>query len=196
MAYGDAARTISLSGVTYGDLGLADDQALTALADALLDQAKNLIDTYCGRDFDHHENQTATIDGNGRDRIRLPGFPVSALTTVTLDGRPLTEGTAFYVKTDAGILVRMDYGTWTRGRQNLVVVYSYGYATTPGAIARLAEELVISALQKAKRDRAMAGAASISMDGFSVSFATMAAAMNLGPDMQKVLDRYRVTGGA
>ncbi|MDI6877575.1 MAG: hypothetical protein QMC96_12490 [Methanomicrobiales archaeon] len=197
MVYGDASRAIALSGVTHADLGLDDDGALTGLADALLDQAAGLIDTYCGRDFALHEDVEETLDGNGRDRIRLAGFPVSALTTVTLDGRPLTEGTDFYVKTDAGILVRMDGGTWTRGFQNLAVVYSYGYAVPPPAIVRLAEEMAISALQKGKRDRQIAGGvASVSMDGFSISFSAMAAAMNLTAEMQQVLDRFRVTGGA
>jgi hypothetical protein len=78
-----------------------------------------------------HAEQTFTsvLDGTGTDALLLPEHPVTQAGTVIVDG----EEVADYVLTDNGILIRkMEEApfstlTWPQGRQNVTVVYDYGY---------------------------------------------------------------------
>ena len=193
-AYGDVARTLTRSGITYADLGLADDDALASLTEDLIKQASDVVDTYCGRDFALHEAETVRLDGNGRERIRLAGHPLLSITSVTLGSTPL-DSTSYEVHPGAGILERIDGGVWSAGRRNLTIVYSYGYATTPPAIVGIVEDLVVGALTNAARNRAVKGASSMSMDGYSVAYSELSRLMGLAPEQVQILDRYRVAAG-
>jgi len=194
-AYGDVTRTLTRSGITYADLGLADEAALASLVADLNEQASETIDLYCGRDFGLHEAVTEKHDGNGRERIRLRGWPVVSVASVAVGGGSLTEDLEYEVDA-AGILERVDGATWPVGRRNVSVTYSYGYATPPGAIAGVVEDLVAGALTHAARNRAVKGASSMSMDGYSVAYSELSRLMVLAPEQMQVLDRYRVIGGA
>ena len=195
-AYGDATRISTRSGITYADLGLADEAALASLVADLNEQASETIDLYCGRDFGLHEDVTEKHDGNGRERIRLDGYPIISVTSVTLGGTALTEDADYAILDDAGILERIDYGVWTVGKRNLVVVYSYGYSAAPGAIVGIVEDMVAGALTHAARNRATKGASSMSMDGYSVAYSELSRLMGLAPEQMQTLDRYRPIGGA
>ena len=194
-AYGDVTRTLTRSGITYADLGLADEAALTSLVADLNEQASDTIDTYCERDFALHEAVTERLDGNGRERIRLAGHPLVSVTSVTL-GSMLLDSASYEVRPGAGILERIDRGVWPAGRRNLTVVYSYGYAAPPAAIVGIVEDLVAGALTHAARNRATKGASSMSMDGYSVAYSELSRLMVLAPEQMQTLDRYRPIGGA
>ncbi len=196
MGYGDATRIKTLSGVTAAELGLSTDEDLTDLIDDLNDHASALIDLATGRDFLLHEDVTETLDGTGIATIRLLFYPVVALTSVTVDGTLLTAGTDFVQEASSGILRRIDRNVWRRDDQNVVVVYDHGYATPPKTIVRIAEDLVIDALLAGKRNRAAAGASSIAMDGFSVSFSDLAGRMMITANQEPLLSRYRRIGCA
>ncbi len=53
-AYGDVTRTLTRSGITYADLGLESETALASLVEDLIEQASDIVDQYCGRDFALH----------------------------------------------------------------------------------------------------------------------------------------------
>jgi len=194
-AYGDVTRTLTRSGITYADLGLADEAALTSLAADLIEQASDIVDTHCGRDFTLHEDVAERLDGTGRRRLRLRGWPVVSVASVVVGGVSLTEDLEYEVDA-AGILERVDGATWPVGRRNVSVTYSYGYTAAPGAIAGVVEDLVAGALTHAARNRAVKGASSMSMDGYSVAYSELSRLMVLAPEQMQVLDRYRVIGGA
>ena len=194
-AYGDVTRTLTRSGITYADLGLADEAALTSLAADLIEQASDIVDTHCGRDFTLHEDVAERYDGTGRRRLRLRGWPVVSVASVVVGGVSLTEDLEYEVDA-AGILERVDGATWPVGRRNVSVTYSYGYTAAPGAIAGVVEDLVAGALTHAARNRAVKGASSMSMDGYSVAYSELSRLMVLAPEQMQVLDRYRVIGGA
>jgi len=194
-AYGDVTRTLTRSGITYADLGLADEAALTSLAADLIEQASDIVDTYCERDFALHEAVTERLDGNGRERIRLAGHPLASVTSVTL-GSTLLDSASYEVRPGAGILERIDRGVWPAGRRNIAVVYTYGFTTPPAAITGIVEDLVAGALTHAARNRATKGASSMSMDGYSVAYSELSRLMVLTPEQMQTLDRYRPIGGA
>jgi hypothetical protein len=193
-AYGDVTRTLTRSGITYADLGLESEAAIVALTDDLIEQASDILDTYCERDFALHEAETVRLDGNGRECIRLPGHPLVSVTSVTLSNA-LLDSASYEVRSGAGILERIDGGVWSAGRRNLTIVYSYGYATTPPAITGIVEDLVAGALAHAARNRATKGASSMSMDGYSVAYSELSRLMVLAPEQMQTLDRYRAAGG-
>jgi hypothetical protein len=195
-AYGDVTRTLTRSGITYADLGLESEAALASLTEDLIEQASDIVDAYCGRDFGHHVDATERHDGTGRPRLRLKGWPILSVTSVEVGGAALTEGTEFEGVAGSGILERIDGAVWPPGRRNVVVTYSYGYIAPPGAIAGVVEDLVAGALTHAARNRAVKGASSMSMDGYSVAYSELSRLMVLAPEQMQILDRYRVVGGA
>lgn len=195
-AYGDVPRTLTRSGITYADLGLADEAALTSLAADLIEQASETVDLYCGRDFALHEDVAERYDGSGRRRLRLRGHPIVAVASVAVGGVSLTEDLEYEVDTGPGILERIDGATWPVGLRNVSIVYSYGYVVTPGAIAGVVEDLVIGALTHVARNRAAKGASSMSMDGYSVAYSELSRLMALAPEQVGTLDRYRAVGAA
>ncbi len=195
-AYGDVTRTLTRSGITYADLGLANEAALTSLAADLIEQASSIVDQYCGRDFALHEDVTERYDGSGRLRLPLRGWPIISVTSVAVGGVSLTEDLEYEVDAGPGILERVDGAVWSPGRRNVSVTYSYGYATPPGAIAGVVEDLVAGALTHAARNCAVKGASSMSMDGYSVAYSELSRLMVLAPEQMQTLDRYRPIGGA
>jgi hypothetical protein len=195
-AYGDVTRTLTRSGITYADLGLESEAALASLTEDLIEQASGIVDQYCGRDFDHYADVSERHDGSGRRRLRLKGWPIIAVTSVEVGGTALTEGLEYEAVPDPGILERIDGAVWPRGTRNIAVVYSYGYTTPPGAIAGVVEDLVVGSLTHAARNRAVKGASSMSMDGYSVAYSELSRLMTIAPEQMQVLDRYRAVGGA
>lgn len=193
--YGDVTRTLTRSGITYTDLGLADEASLASLVKDLIEQASDSVDLYCGRDFAHHVAVEERCDGTGRDRLMLRGRPVISVTSVEVDGVSLVDGDEYMAHEGQGILERIDGLPWRRGHRNVVVVYSYGYVTPPPAIVGVVEDLVTGALTHAARNRAAKGASSMSMDGYSVAYSELSRLMVLAPEQLQVLDRYRAAGG-
>lgn len=198
MGYGDTARIKRLANVTYSDLGLADEETLEMFIGDLNDQASEIVDDYCGRDFGLHGTETvpvvAKLNGNGRRTIRLPGFPVVSVVSVSVDGTILTEGKEYDVILESGILERIDRGIWMPGRRNIVVEYIYGYESPPKSIARIVEGMVVAALVATKKRVSVGAVSSISMDGYSVSYDRITGNLDLTDEWMQILDRYRVVG--
>lgn len=198
MGYGDTARIKHLANVTYSDLGLADEETLEMFIGDLNDQASEIVDDYCGRDFGLHGTETAPVvaklNGNGRRTIRLPGFPVVSVVSVSVDGTTLTEGKEYDVILESGILERIDRGIWMPGRRNIVVKYVYGYESPPKSIARIVEGMVVAALVATKKRVSVGAVSSISMDGYSVSYDRITGNLDLTDEWMQILDRYRVVG--
>ena len=195
-AYGDVTRTLTRSGITYADLGLESEAALASLTEDLIEQASSIVDQYCGRDFALHEDVTEKHDGTGRRRLRLKGWPIIAVASVAVGGVSLTEDLEYEVDAGPGILERVDGAVWPAGLRNVSVVYSHGYVSPPGAIVSIVEDLVVGALTHAAHNRAVKGASSMSMDGYSVAYSELSRLMVLAPEQMQVLDRYRAVGGA
>ena len=193
-AYGDVTRVLTRSGITYADLGLESEAALASLTEDLIEQTSSIVDQYCGRDFALHEDVAERYDGTGRDRLMLRGRPIVSVASVEVDGVALTDGIEYEVHEGPGILERIDGTPWRRGRRNVVVTYSHGYTSPPGAIVGVVEDLVAGALTHAARNHATKGASSMSMDGYSVAYSELSRLMVLAPEQMQILDRYRAAG--
>lgn len=112
--------------ITVADLGARLKRDLTADASAAecVAAACDICRTVSEQDFSLVEDDVLTLDGTGTDVLLLPQLPVTEVSSVEVDDEAVTDFTV----TDSGLLVHTE-SVWTKGRQNVVVTYSHGYAT-------------------------------------------------------------------
>jgi uncharacterized phiE125 gp8 family phage protein len=151
----------------------ADDALLARLITA----ESNVILKYLGVNI-AQQSYTEVRDGSGAGQglyeMTLTNFPVTAVASLTIndaavplstDGAVLQTGYAF----DAARIWLNGY-RFTRGRGNVVVQYTAGYAATPADIEQACVELV--ALRYAERNHI--GQNSKSLGGETVAYQTRA----------------------
>ena len=130
-------------------------------ADALLADASDIIREEVKRgDLNLETDETITMRGTSDESIELPSTPVISVSSVTLDGVPLTEGHDWYV--DGNMIVRLPVtrdvildgisdemaafplGTAGFGwpEQTLEITYTHGYAQIPGKVKTICLEMV------------------------------------------------------
>lgn len=199
--YGDADEIKQRAGVTAADLGITQPE-LDNLVDQSIRQGSNAVEGYCQRDFEEHLNDTLTIEGNDRRRIRLHGYPVITITTVKLSGtvlaadeyrvRPALPGTPM---ANVGILEKRT-GTWPpplTGWENLEVTYDWGFTEAPEVVQDVVNDLAVRDLQGYLRNIQMRGATQLSMEGFSIGFGTAEERqLEMTDGHRDKLDPYRV----
>jgi hypothetical protein len=136
-----------LSGYVGRDVS-ADDGAVICV-----DSACAMVQTLTEQDFEA-ATDTVTLDGTGTDTLLLPQLPVNSAGTVVVNGGTLNS-TDYGVGADGrlvrtgGTAVWSTWGQtsapsayWPRGRQNISVTYTHGYAgTVPSDVRRVALEL-------------------------------------------------------
>lgn len=131
--------------ISETDLGLYLRQTLDADALAVIatDAACQLVREFLNQDLDVATADVVSINGSGTDVLLLPELPVTAVTTVVLaltDGssaETLVAGTDYKVSLPLGLLFHLT-NVWTRGRENVEVTYTHGYATVPSDIRLVA----------------------------------------------------------
>ncbi len=158
----------------------ADDALLTRLVTA----ASQFIQTWLGRQT-AVQTYTEVRDGTGGRLLAFANVPVTAVASLVIDGMPilpaadaLSPGFLF-----SGSMLYLQGYRFTRGVQNVAVVYTAGFAATPPEIEQACIELV--ALRYKERDRI--GHVSKSVSGETVSFLQK----DMPPDVQTVLEQYR-----
>lgn len=129
-----------------------------------------------------------TIDGLGGSRLQLANYPVSAVSSLTIDGRvipaapvPAVQGWRGYVWTPTQIALQ-GY-CFTRGYSNVVVNYTAGFLTTPLDIEQACIEVI--ALRYKQRDQI--GFVSKAIGGETVTFNIK----DIPASTQTVLINYR-----
>lgn len=115
------------------------------------------------------EDDTIVLDGNGRDAILLPAAPVTAVTSVLLDGTELVEGTDYAWSAD-GYLRSLGCAVWPARLRCLRVVYSHGH--DPAAIPEDIQEAVID--QARSMYRVQPGVQAYTAGSESVTFGAQA----------------------
>lgn len=112
-----------------------------------------------------------TFDGVGNARFQFNNYPVTAVASLTIDGRvipaapvPASAGWTGYVWTPNQIALQ-GY-VFTPGYSNVVVNYTAGFATTPGDI----EQAVIEIIALRFKQIQQLGFVSKSIGGETVTF--------------------------
>lgn len=120
-----------------------EDPLDDAWLESLITSSSAWFKTEVGRDV-VSGNYTHTFDGNGSRGLTLRQAPVSAVSSVTVDGVTIPARTS--VSGDGWVLdgdrVELVGYTFTRGTQNVVVAYTAGYPAIPAEVAQAVAEHV------------------------------------------------------
>jgi hypothetical protein len=166
-------------------LGLDDSEQ--AKAELVINAASETANRYAERKL-AATDYTHTLDGSGREELRLPQYPVNSITSVHVDvDREFgsdTEVTDYLTYSDEGILVRTDAGTWPSARQSVRVVYNAGYSTVPS-------ELQIAVLEVVDYNWRRLASRSIGTRSMSGEGVTTEFELTIPTNAQRVFEGYR-----
>ncbi|WP_449060912.1 hypothetical protein [Planomonospora algeriensis] len=97
-----------------------------AKAQVLLEDVSFLVQSFTGRDFQWHQNETITYWGDGSNQVVFPHAvkPVLMVHSVTIDGSPVTD----YQITQYGLALKR------AGFSKVDIVCDYGYESVPGDV--------------------------------------------------------------
>lgn len=119
-------------------------------ADALLELASAVIQEEAGQVIERVEDDVLTLRGVPSRRLRLPERPVESVSGVVLAGETLDEGDHWYLEGDELVRTGPVFGFWPsigygfgNPDQELVITYTHGFATIPGAIKAVCLEAVV-----------------------------------------------------
>lgn len=134
-------------------LGLVLTVEEQARADSLLTLASGLIQGETEQTIERVVDDSLQRKGTHSSCVRLPERPVESVTSVTLNGETLVEGTEFYRIGDELIRLRgapeshFDWqsygGGWGYPYHDLTVVYTHGYAVIPAEVKAVCIEAVV-----------------------------------------------------
>lgn len=167
-------------------LGLTDpDQTEDdALLSWLISAASAFISTWCGRDFTS-QGYIETRDGTGNCRLPFINTPVTAVSSLMIDNRPIPIGDPVlmpgYYFTPTMLL--LNGFSFTRGYGNVVITYTAGLSTIPLNLEQACIELV--GLRFREKDRI--GLNSKGMAGESTAFQQK----DMPPSVATVLEHYK-----
>jgi hypothetical protein len=129
---------------------------------------------------------TVTLDGNGKESLLLPAAPVTAVTSVRLDGEVLIYDTDYRWSQD-GFLRRVGR-CWPDKLRCVEVVYSHGYQQIPEDIA----EVVID--QARAQYTVRPGLTSMTVGGQQVGFGAQAS-VGVTAQWTTMVEKYRINHG-
>jgi hypothetical protein len=120
---------------TTDDLGALlrreiDEEDASAIA--ALDTASAFVEAYLGQPVELVEDDELILDGSGTRVILLPAWPVTEVSSVTVDEEALVEGEDFSWSRTGEL--RSLRGSWPSTLRSVEVVYSHGWVTIPTAI--------------------------------------------------------------
>lgn len=149
----DFAARIGLDDMTSDENDRADALLATA-SDIIRDEVKRGV-------LDLVTDETIQMRGTSDESIILPSTPVISVSSVILDGVPLSEGADWYL--DGNMIVRLpvmravildgladEMSTFPLGtagfgwpEQLLEITYTHGYAEIPGKVKAVCLEMVV-----------------------------------------------------
>lgn len=128
---------------------------------------------------------TETRDGNGNTRMALANKPVTAFTSVAIDGQVIPASTGFgvpgYTFSDSSLYLT-GY-RFTRGEANVSLAYTAGLTSVPMELEQACLELC--AYRYRERDRI--GHASKNIQGETVAFVTK----DIPDSVRTILNQFR-----
>ena len=131
---------------------------------------------------------TAELMGTTESWLALPQTPVTAVTSVTLDGDTVTAGTTTGTYRKRGARLWRDSG-WSAdiyAPSAVVVVYTHGYAIGAQEL-ELARSAVLGLSKAAYVNPS--GAKSEAIDDYRVAYEAVAAALEASPNLKAALRR-------
>jgi Phage gp6-like head-tail connector protein len=142
--------TVANAKLWLGVVSATDDTLLARLVSGV----SAWIQEWLGRTI-ASQSYTETLNGNGRDVLVFLRYPVTAVTSVTIDTVAIpprsAPGQAGYFFDSDFLYLDGGYFFTKNSKQNVVIVYTAGFATTPLDLEQAAIELI--ALRYKDKDR-------------------------------------------
>lgn len=180
-----------------GDLcALADVKAFMGKTDSnadatlgrIITAATDWIQSITNRTFSQ-QTFSEIRDGSGNSEMLLSNPPVSAMLSLAVNAVAISAQTADgqpgYFISNQETLVLSGY-VFTRGRKNVRLSYTGGYATVPFAVAQACIELVQSTYQRGQRGGGEVEAKSMAPGGEHFTFRLE----DMPPALQRILQDY------
>lgn len=153
----------------------------------MIDAASTAIEQYCSRTF-LSQQYTEVRDGTGQRKLSMRHFPVTDVTSVSINGKTIQRRTSplgiGYTYDDLSI--KLSGYTFDNGMDNVEVVYTAGLPAVPADVEIACAEMVM--LRYKARDRI--GVSSKSLAGEQITFT----ADDFPDYVTRVLDQYSVRG--
>lgn len=151
MAYCSVSDVKKYSQVTFDQLGFTSDAEFEAfISNTLIPRAEEVINQFCGRDFNLHLNQTTYLDGDGSNILRPPGTPIISISSLSENSDTLGTGSWMELNSD-DYAAKENYivtrSATVAGVKNYKLVYTYGYESAPADVADVCARLCANALQ-------------------------------------------------
>ena len=121
----NALVTLARQKVYLKETGSTHDTEL----EVLINGVSSFFDLYAERTQLREQVYTnLLLDGNGKNRLYVPDFPINSVTALEENDVALVEDTDFYVysRHNQGYLTRND-GLWLAGYKNIDLTYSAGF---------------------------------------------------------------------
>ncbi|MGW2985456.1 hypothetical protein [Streptomyces goshikiensis] len=120
--------------------GLSVEPSETAIVDVYLDVASTAVREAAGAPISA-TTSTVTVEGEAGQWLRLPGLPLTAVSSVKLDGATVTDW-----RLRSSMLWRAAGWTGYDGPSEVEVVYAHGLPTVPSDIIDLVSRMTAAAL--------------------------------------------------
>jgi len=123
--------------LSFASTDVQHDALLERLAGSVTEELEKRTDRiYVSRSI------TETLDGKGSSELWLRGYPVTAISTFTVDGVAV-DAADYVLVAEAGILKRKT-GVWATGVGNYAITYVAGYAraSLPDLVVTLGAKLL------------------------------------------------------
>ncbi len=161
---------------------MSDDDVLGRMIDAV----SLFVENYLNRPI-LEQSFSEWRDGNGKSEIVLGNQPLVSVQSVTIDGRVITPADPSNYW-DTGWSVRDIYlvyqnGCFSRGRNNVLINYTAGYASVPADL----EQVVIDTIGLRYKERDRIGFRSKTLAGETVTFMIS----DFSPFAQSILRQYK-----
>jgi hypothetical protein len=194
--------------VGYDLARLGDEPVVAERLRQLLPLTKQSLDSMVGHDFFWHEDDTVTLDGNGRDRLSLletGRVPVAAVHQVAVNGVTIpAEDYVVYpqraeiqLRRGAGGVAGSLGGRFPMGQQNVTVTLDWGYPQVPADVT-LAQAKLTAAQILAEAAGEKISAAEVRIGDYTVRYAAAgkygAVIEGLAREAQALVRGYRRVG--
>lgn len=115
--------------------------------DAIITGVSATMQSYASRNF-VSQSYTASLNGQGGDRVSLPNYPITAVAALAIDGVAVpaaqTKTQFGFVFSDTQVLLR-GY-RFKRGVQNVDLTYTAGFTSIPADLKHAAKEGVAAVI--------------------------------------------------
>lgn len=150
---------------------LLTDTSQDAYLQRLINSATAQVNRYCCRTFEH-QSYTEIKDGSRTNELMLSNFPITAITSVHVDGARVFDADTLLPATAYAVIapnmLRLIGSNWGRASQSIKIVYGAGYQVVPADVEDAAI-LLVETRYRMRSDRRL-GRTSTGKQGESTSY--------------------------